>query len=112
MGGRCKDLRKNYFDGDSRNLKSYILDNTAWRGQDFDGNTVADGLYDYVISYTPDVPGAKEQHTTFKIQIDTQKPVITSGYIRFKDGTKNRSSQTKDVVKAVSFRKSLLYHNH
>ena len=27
---------------------------------------------DYVISYTPDVPGAKEQHTTFKIQIDTQ----------------------------------------
>ena len=63
--GDAKDLRKNYFDGDSRNLKSYILDNTAWRGQDFDGNTVADGLYDYVISYTPDVPGAKEQYTTF-----------------------------------------------
>lgn len=96
--GDAKDLRKNYFDGDSRNLKSYILDNTAWRGQDFDGNTVADGLYDYVISYTPDVPGAKEQHTTFKIQIDTQKPVITSGYIRFKDGNQEFvARKPKDV---------------
>ena len=28
-----KDLRKNYFDGDSRNLKSYILDNTAWKAR-------------------------------------------------------------------------------
>ncbi|WP_196304481.1 hypothetical protein, partial [Streptococcus pneumoniae] len=26
--GDAKDLRKNYFDGDSRNLKSYILNNT------------------------------------------------------------------------------------
>ena len=28
----------------------------------------------------------KEQSTTFKVQVDAQKPVITSGYIRFKDG--------------------------
>ena len=42
-------------------------------------------FYDYVISYKPDVPGAEEQYTTFKIQIDTQKPLITSGYIRSKE---------------------------
>ena len=51
-------------------------------GQDSNGNRVSDGIYDYVISYKPDVPGAKEQYTIFKIQIDTQKPLITSGYIR------------------------------
>ena len=79
---RPTDLVKNYFDGDTRNLRSYVLDKTAWGGKDSNGNRVSDGIYDYVISYKPDVPGAEEQYTTFKIQIDTQKPLITSGYIR------------------------------
>ena len=79
---RPTDLVKNYFDGDTRNPRSYIVDKTAWGGQDSNGNRVSDGIYDYVISYKPDVPGAEEQYTTFKIQIDTQKPLITSGYIR------------------------------
>ena len=39
---------------------------------------LADGVYDYVIRYTPMVPGAEEQSTTFKVRVDTQKPVITS----------------------------------
>ncbi|MCO6587552.1 hypothetical protein KFU42_26040, partial [Escherichia coli] len=35
---------------------------------------------------------------TFKIQIDTQKPVITSGYIRFKDGNQEFvARKPKDV---------------
>ena len=79
---RPTDLVKNYFDGDTRNPRSYVLDKTAWGGKDSNGNRVSDGIYDYVISYKPDVPGAEEQYTTFKIQIDTQKPLITSGYIR------------------------------
>ena len=79
---RPTDLVKNYFDGDTRNPRSYIVDKTAWGGQDSNGNRVSDGIYDYVISYKPDVPGAEEQYTIFKIQIDTQKPLITSGYIR------------------------------
>ena len=79
---RPTDLVKNYFDGDTRNQRSYVLDKTAWGGKDSNGNRVSDGIYDYVISYKPDVPGAEEQYTTFKIQIDTQKPLITSGYIR------------------------------
>ena len=79
---RPTDLVKNYFDGDTRNPRSYIVDKTAWGGKDSNGNRVSDGIYDYVISYKPDVPGAEEQYTTFKIQIDTQKPLITSGYIR------------------------------
>ena len=82
---RPTDLVKNYFDGDTRNPRSYIVDKTAWGGQDSNGNRVSDGIYDYVISYKPDVPGAEEQYTTFKIQIDTQKPLITSGYIRSKE---------------------------
>ena len=79
---RPTDLVKNYFDGDTRNPRSYVLDKTAWGGKDSNGNRVSDGIYDYVISYKPDVPGAEEQYTIFKIQIDTQKPLITSGYIR------------------------------
>ncbi len=44
------------------------------------------------------VPGAEEQSTTFKVQVDTQKPVITSGYIRFKDGAQQFvARKAKDV---------------
>ena len=84
--GSTTDLRKNFFDSNPKNPRSYILNNTAWNGTDTNGNIVADGLYDYVIQYTPNVPGADEQSTTFKIQVDTKKPVITSGYIRFENG--------------------------
>ncbi len=44
------------------------------------------------------VPGAEEQSTTFKVQVDRQKPVITSGYIRFKDGAQQFvARKAKDV---------------
>ncbi|MGT2797314.1 S8 family serine peptidase [Streptococcus intermedius] len=84
----AKDGRKNYFDGNERNPKSYFLDNTVWDGRDSSGRTVVDGLYTYVVRYTPDVPGANEQTVSFQLQIDTQKPLITSGYIKkSQDGT-------------------------
>ena len=53
------DHRKNFFNGDQKNPRSYTLDNTAWNGIDANGKAVADGLYDYVIRYTPMVPGAE-----------------------------------------------------
>lgn len=80
------DARKNYFDKDDRNPKSYLVDNTEWNGLDQEGRPVKDGLYNYVVRYSPAVPGAAEQQVAFKLQIDTQKPVITSGYITVKDG--------------------------
>lgn len=96
--GSSTELRKNFFDGNDKNPRSYTLDSTAWNGTDANGNAVADGVYDYVIRYTPMVPGADEQSTTFKVQVDTQKPVITSGYIRFKDGAQQFvARKAKDV---------------
>lgn len=80
------DITKNYFGKNLNNPLSNIFVNTTWKGIDKKGQAVADGLYDYVISYTPDVPGAKEQKQVFTIQVDRQKPSITSGYLRLREG--------------------------
>ena len=108
--GTPSDHRKNFFDGNEKNPRSYTLDNTAWNGTDANGNAVADGVYDYVIRYTPMVPGAEEQSTTFKVQVDTQKPVITSGYIRFKDGAQQFvARKAKDVGEGGILTEKLVY---
>ena len=108
--GTPSDHRKNFFNGDQKNPRSYTLDNTAWNGIDANGNAVADGLYDYVIHYTPMVPGAEEQSTTFKVRVDTQKPVITSGYIRFKDGAQQFvARKAKDVGEGGILTEKLVY---
>ena len=108
--GTPSDHRKNFFNGDQKNPRSYTLDNTAWNGIDANGKAVADGLYDYVIRYTPMVPGAEEQSTTFKVQVDTQKPVITSGYIRFKDGAQQFvARKAKDVGDGGILTEKLVY---
>lgn len=78
--------RKNYYDGNVKNPRSTLLNNTTWGGTDQAGKTLADGLYHYVVHYTPDVPGAEEQTVQFDLQIDTQKPLITTGYVTEKDG--------------------------
>ena len=108
--GTPSDHRKNFFNGDQKNPRSYTLDNTAWNGTDANGKAVADGVYDYVIRYTPMVPGAEEQSTTFKVQVDTQKPVITSGYIRFKDGAQQFvARKAKDVGDGGILTEKLVY---
>ena len=108
--GTPSDHRKNFFNGDQKNPRSYTLANTTWNGIDANGNAVADGLYDYVIRYTPMVPGAEEQSTTFKVQVDTQKPVITSGYIRFKDGAQQFvARKAKDVGDGGILSEKLVY---
>ena len=108
--GTPSDHRKNFFDGNEKNPRSYTLDNTAWNGTDANGKAVADGVYDYVIRYTPMVPGAEEQSTTFKVQVDTQKPVITSGYIRFKDGAQQFvARKAKDVGDGGILTEKLVY---
>ena len=72
MGRNPSDHRKNFFNGDQKNHVATHWDNTVWNGIDANGNAVADGVYDYVIHYTPMVPGAEEQSTTFKVRVDTQ----------------------------------------
>ena len=56
------------------------------------------------------VPGAEEQSTTFKVRVDTQKPVITSGYIRFKDGAQQFvARKAKDVGEGGILTEKLVY---
>ena len=52
---------------------------------------------------SPDVPGAEEQYTTFKIQIDTQKPLITSGYIRSQEDQEQFIARKPQDVGMVEF---------
>lgn len=105
---KALDGRKNYFD--SKGPKSYVVENTVWDGRDSSGNAVKDGLYTYVIRYTPDVPGANEQAVAFQLQIDTQKPVITSGYITNTNGVETFvARQVKDEGEGGILRKSLFY---
>lgn len=108
--GNATDLRKNYYDQNPKSPRSYLLSNTVWKGVDAQGNVVADGLYDYVVSYTPDVPGADEQQTVFKLQIDTQKPVITSGYIRLQDGVQQFVARKPKDVGEGGIRKEQVFY--
>ena len=87
-----------------------MVENTVWDGRDSSRNAVKDGLYTYVIRYTPDVPGANEQAVAFQLQIDTQKPVITSGYITNTNGVETFvARQVKDEGEGGILRKSLFY---
>ncbi|MBF9637149.1 hypothetical protein IAI23_11660, partial [Streptococcus pseudopneumoniae] len=64
----------------------------------------------YVVRYTPDVPGAKEQQIRFKLQIDTQKPLISSGYISTKDGAETFTARKpKDVGNGGILREQVFY---
>ncbi|WP_128834236.1 S8 family serine peptidase [Streptococcus sp. DD11] len=102
--------RKNFYDGKESNPRSYLLSNTAWDGLDSKGEALDDGLYTYVVRYTPDVPGAKEQQVSFNLQIDTQKPLITTGYISSKDGREVFTARkAKDVGNGGILREQLFY---
>ena len=100
--------RKNYFDG--RGKRSYLVDNTAWEGTDAKGDKVADGQYVYEVRYTPAVPGAEEQIVRFNLQIDTQKPLLTSGYTRTKDGVETFfARKPKDIGEGGILREQVFY---
>lgn len=102
--------RKNFYSGDARKPKSYLLTNTVWDGRDSKGNLLEDGRYTYVVRYTPDVPGAEEQTVTFNLQIDTQKPEITSGYITSKDGVERLTlRKPKDIGNGGILREQVFY---
>ncbi|MGX7111983.1 S8 family serine peptidase [Gemella cuniculi] len=68
--------RKNYYDNNPSNPKSQIIDATIWQGQDNDGNPLADGEYQYVVSYNPTATGAKTQELSFNVTIDRVAPKI------------------------------------
>ncbi|MGT2888113.1 YSIRK signal domain/LPXTG anchor domain surface protein [Streptococcus didelphis] len=66
------------FNSDIRFEKSTTLLETKFAGKALNGADLADGKYHYVISYYPDVIGAKRQEMTFELIIDREKPLLTS----------------------------------
>ncbi|WP_155961987.1 S8 family serine peptidase [Streptococcus ruminantium] len=69
---------KNFYSNDKKNPKSTIIYPTEWKGTDSAGNALADGKYQYVLTYSPEVPGAKVQSMVFDVIIDRKAPVITT----------------------------------
>ncbi|MFM0843094.1 S8 family serine peptidase [Streptococcus suis] len=69
---------KNFYSGDPKNPKSSIIYPTEWNGTDSEGNALADGKYQYVLTYSSEVPGAVVQTMIFDVIIDRESPVITT----------------------------------
>ncbi|MEG3239186.1 S8 family serine peptidase [Streptococcus suis] len=69
---------KNFYSGDPKNPKSSIIYPTEWNGTDSEGNVLADGKYQYVLTYSSEVPGAAAQTMIFDVIIDRESPVITT----------------------------------
>ncbi|HEM4764283.1 TPA: S8 family serine peptidase [Streptococcus suis] len=69
---------KNFYSGDPKNPKSSIIYPTEWNGTDSEGNALADGKYQYVLTYSSEVPGAAVQAMIFDVIIDRESPVITT----------------------------------
>ena len=69
---------KNIYSGNPKNPKSSIIYPTEWNGTDSDGNALADGKYQYVLTYSSKVPGAAVQTMIFDVIIDRESPVITT----------------------------------
>ncbi|MGQ7420699.1 S8 family serine peptidase [Streptococcus suis] len=69
---------KNFYSGDPKNPKSSIIYSTEWNGTDSEGNALADGKYQYVLTYSSEVPSAAVQTMIFDVIIDRESPVITT----------------------------------
>ncbi|HEL2164026.1 TPA: S8 family serine peptidase [Streptococcus suis] len=69
---------KNFYSGDPKNPKSSIIYLAEWNGTDSEGNALADGKYQYVLTYSSEVPGAAVQTMIFDVIIDRESPVITT----------------------------------
>ncbi|HEM4273314.1 TPA: S8 family serine peptidase [Streptococcus suis] len=69
---------KNFYSGDPKNPKSSIIYPTEWNGTDSEGNALADGKYQYVLTYSSEVPSAAVQTMIFDVIIDRESPVITT----------------------------------
>ncbi|ELY5748609.1 peptidase S8 [Streptococcus iniae] len=68
---------KNYH-SDIRFPQSTTLLSTEFSGRSLSGEDLPDGKYQYVVSYYPDVIGAKSQEMVFDVIVDREKPLLTS----------------------------------
>ncbi|MGX7112133.1 S8 family serine peptidase [Gemella cuniculi] len=66
---------KNYFNNTSKKHTGLAV--TNWKGEDSNGNPLPDGEYQYVISYSSVVSGAKMQETVYDVVVDRKAPKIT-----------------------------------
>lgn len=69
------DGTKNFFA--NKDLKVRMLD--IWQGQDKNGNTLPDGVYQYVVTVRPDVTGSKVQTYAYDVIIDNTNPEFFGG---------------------------------
>lgn len=99
---------KNFYSNDKKNPKSTIIYPTEWKGTDSTGNALADGKYQYVLTYSPEVPGAKVQSMVFDVIIDRKAPVITTATY---DGTTFTFKPRPAIEKGESgiFREQVFY---
>lgn len=68
---------KTFYSNASRPASTAVY-STEWGGYDDEGNPLPDGVYQYVVSFDPEVPGAATQTMAFTIIVDRQSPVITT----------------------------------
>lgn len=96
------------FNSDIRFAKSTTLLETGFSGKSLTGADLPDGKYHYVISYYPDVVGAKRQEMVFEVIVDRQKPEL--GTASYNPVTHRfRPSQWLDRGQAGILRDSVFY---
>ncbi|HEM2571351.1 TPA: S8 family serine peptidase [Streptococcus suis] len=96
---------KNFYSGDPKNPKSSIIYPAEWNGTDSEGNALADGKYQYVLTYSSEVPGAAVQTMIFDVIIDRESPVITTA-------TYDETNFTFNPRPAIEKGESGLYREH
>nr|WP_269088208.1 Fn3-like domain-containing protein [Streptococcus suis] len=72
---------KNFYAGRPTNPRAHLIETSAWEGKDKNGQDLPDGKYQYVISYLPEISGAKEQFITYTIELNRVRPAITTGVV-------------------------------
>lgn len=96
------------FNSDIRFAKSTTLLETEFEGKSLTGAELPDGYYHYVVSYYPDVVGAKRQEMTFELILDRQKPVL--GQATFDPATNRfKPSVLEDRGQSGVLRNSVFY---
>lgn len=93
---------KNFWSGNADNPRVTVFMEAIWEGKDKYNKPVADGLYKYVVSYKPQIPGAPAQETVFDILVDTAQPALTTGVI-------DRKARTFKPRPTLVYGKSPLY---
>ncbi|MGT2926333.1 S8 family serine peptidase [Streptococcus cuniculipharyngis] len=99
---------KNFYADNPELEKSSLITATEWAGKDQEGSDLPDGKYQYVLTYSSEVPGADQQTMIFDVIVDRQAPVITTA--TYDDKTFNfRARKALDRGESGIFREQVFY---